>query len=117
MSNELLIEEYTRRTFDADVVRVTEKNMEALAKWCHGVVETSDGKKYIRVRVARASTDRQRQAFVGDYVINALGSFRVYTTPGFERAFEPRRKGKVEQKDNGQDYGTYPGYESMEVGT
>lgn len=96
------VEQYSRRPFDVDAVRVTEENMEEVAKWCSGDVRTAKrGKKdvkYIKVRVFKALDERQSQAFVGDWVLYAGTGYKVYMNPAFERSFEAKQSSIPEQR-------------------
>lgn len=89
----LEVQQFTRRTFEVDAVRVTEENIEEVAKWCQGDVRTlKRGKqnlKYVKVRVQLPRDDRQTQAFVGDWVLYAGKGFKVYTDKAFESSFAP----------------------------
>lgn len=85
---------YARKTFYVDAVPVTEENMEDVAKWCDGTIETSSaaggatGERYIKVRVHRPLTERQSKAFVGDWVLYAGTGYKVYTPVAFSKSFE-----------------------------
>lgn len=80
---------YVRKPFEVEAVGVTEENLEALADWCHSEVRTEDdGRKYVKVRVARAMNERQTKAFPGDWILYAGTGFKVYTDKAFERTFE-----------------------------
>lgn len=80
---------YRRKTFFVTAVQVTEENMKDVADWCAGkVVHTASDKKFIKVDVKRALSPRQKQAFVGDWVLSNGKGFKVYTKSAFERNFE-----------------------------
>jgi hypothetical protein len=90
----LQIEEYVRKPFVVQVVRVTERNMPQVARWCGGEVKAlgeHDGRTgpYIQVNVNRPLFPRQTQAFVGDWVLyTPSGGFKVYTDKAFNASFE-----------------------------
>lgn len=85
---------FARKPFYVDAVQVTAENMEAVAEWCMGDVQTTvkpEGaaeEQYIKVRVHRPLTERQTKAFVGDWVLYAGTGFKVYTPRAFEKSFE-----------------------------
>lgn len=82
---------FARRPFYVDAVRVTQANMEEVAEWCNGKIQTQgeDEAPYISIKVYRPLNDRQTQAFVGDWVL-LYGStgFKVYTPKAFDKSFE-----------------------------
>lgn len=90
----LKIEQYQRKSYDVDVVQVTEENMEEVAKWCQGDVRTlksrGEEKRYVKVRVFQPKGERQTQAFVGDRVLYAGTGYKVFTENAFQRSFEPK---------------------------
>ena len=86
---------FARKPFYVDAVQVTLDNMEEVASWCRGDVrkaENSEGDKtlvpYIKVRVHRPLTERQTQAFAGDWILYAGTGYKVYTQKAFEKSFE-----------------------------
>lgn len=84
---------FARKPFYVDAVQVTAENMKDVAKWCQGDVRTMDlfeGKAhlpYIKVRVHQPLTDRQTQAYVGDWILSARTGFKVYRNLAFEKNF------------------------------
>ena len=96
----LSIRKFTRRTFDVDAVRVTERNLDAVAAWCNGKiitvkesVESTDGesssvsRRHISVEVARPLSRSQTEAHVGDWVLYASKGFKVYGNRPFQKNF------------------------------
>lgn len=80
---------FARKPFYVDAVRVSEANLADVATWCEGTPEeTDDGQAYIKVKVHRPLTERQTQAFVGDWVLFAGTGFKVYTPKAFDKSFE-----------------------------
>lgn len=80
---------FARKPFYVDAVRVSEENIEEVAKWCNGDVQTDSSEGlYIKVRVHRPLTDRQTKAFIGDWVLFAGSGFKVYTPKAFDKSFE-----------------------------
>lgn len=84
------IQKFVRRPFAVRGVQVTEENMEEVASWCGGKIQYDplDAPIYIEVNVKHALNDRQRQAYVGDYVLSTKKGFKVY----LERAFHTNFK-------------------------
>lgn len=83
---------FARRPFVVDAIQVTDENLDLVAEWCMGDVRTikkrkGDDERYIKVRVHLATTERQTKAFVGDWVLYAGTSYKVYTLKAFERSF------------------------------
>lgn len=89
---------FVRKPFYVDAVRVTSANIADVAKWCGGVVRQAkpDGdivqgrvpNKYIEVPVYLPMNDRQKMAFVGDWVLFAGKGYKVYTNPAFNKTFQ-----------------------------
>ena len=81
---------YARKPFYVDAVQVTAENMEEVAKWCQGSVQLNDkdSKNFIKVRVHRPLTEKQTEAYVGDWVLYAGTGYKVYTDKAFHNSFE-----------------------------
>ncbi len=80
---------FARKPFYVDAVRVSEANIAEVAVWAEGSVEkTDDGQTYVTVKVHRPLTERQTQAFIGDWVLFAGTGFKVYTPKAFDKTFE-----------------------------
>lgn len=83
------IQKFQRKPFTVEGVRVTKANMRQVAEWCSGEIKTSGkGVKYIYVDAHRPMTERQTQAFVGDWVLFHDRAFKIYTQNAFARNFE-----------------------------
>jgi len=84
---------FARRAFYVEAVQVTLDNMSAVTEWCGGVVESMDSRNgltnYVKVPVSNPASDRQTRAFLGDWVLKAGTTFKVYTAKAFESSFEP----------------------------
>ncbi len=128
---------FQRRSFKVSAIRVTAENMDLVATWCKGEIQTLVStsaphtlpQKYIKVNVVRPQADRQTQAFIGDWVVSARG-FKVYTDQAFRATFEAIRDaqnismlGDEVLIHEDHNYGAqiasdpaYPGYESHLVG-
>lgn len=81
-------ERYTRKPFFVDAVLVTEENFEEVAKWCKGTIAEQGDQRYIKVFVKYPKTERQTQAFVGDWILK-LNGYKIYTQKAFEENFDP----------------------------
>lgn len=90
---------FSSKPFVVDAVQVTEENFDDVVEWCGGDVRTQratligDGeedKRYIKVRVSRPLSEKQSQAFVGDWVLlNSNSRYKVYTDKAFNANFDP----------------------------
>lgn len=88
------ISTFTRKPFDVEAVQVTEENMGEVAAWCGGRVQTIrvDDKdvRYIKVRVVRPMSEKQTQAYVGEWVLEVNKGHKVYTNKAFLENFIPK---------------------------
>lgn len=85
----VVTETYTRKPFEIEAVKVTEENMEDVAKWCGGEIQTTEsGKRFIKVDVTRPLSDKQTRAFAGDWTLRVKNSFKVYTNKAFVHCFD-----------------------------
>jgi hypothetical protein len=83
------IQNYRHKPTYVQAVCVTAENMAEIAEWCKGnVLNNDEMKSYVKVPVIRAINERQTEAYVGDWVLKAGTSFKVYTPKGFEKGFE-----------------------------
>lgn len=85
-------EKYARTTFYVEAVQVTAENIEDVAKWCGGELkhETRQGRRlvqYIEVEVNNPMSEKQKRAFVGNWVLKAGTGFKVYTEKAFRSCF------------------------------
>jgi hypothetical protein len=93
---------YTRVPFPVDAVQVTEENLEEIAVWTDGQVKTANrtirdengkptGQKekaeYISIETHRPLNERQKRAFVGDWVLRSESGFKIYTEKAFDSCF------------------------------
>jgi hypothetical protein len=88
MSEKLKTHKFARKPFYVDAVRVSEENIERVAEWCSGEIQTDDEGKHVKVKVHRPLTDRQTKAYIGDWVLFAGTGFKVYTPKAFDKSFE-----------------------------
>lgn len=91
---------FARKPFYVDAVRVSEANIEDVTEWCGGEIKTNDdGDKFIKVKVHRPITERQTEAYIGDWVLWAGNGFKVYTPKAFDKSFEKVRTLSKSQAD------------------
>jgi hypothetical protein len=94
------IEEFWRIPFPVKGVQVTEENMQEVANWCRGkvnveavgTVDNASPRRFIKVKVEKAITDKQTRARVGDYVLRSPSGFKVYTEQAFLKCFGQKRE-------------------------
>ena len=97
------IREFERLPFSVQAVEVTRENIKQVARWCGGQVKSEGrrgNKKYIEVDVKRALNDRQKQAYVGDWVLRAGSGYKIYTPRVFAASFREKVEHMVEVVDN-----------------
>jgi len=91
---------YARKPIYVDVVQVTAESMEEVAEWCKGLIQTNaDGEYFVKVKVHRPRSNRQTEAFVGDYILYSNTGFKVYTPKAFKKSFEKVHKLTKAQAD------------------
>lgn len=90
----MYIEQFVRKSFPVDAVRVTAENMAEVAKWCDGEIQvdtaqdnTSGNTNFIKVRVQNPLNERQTKAYVGDWVLYAGKGYKVYKDSAFRKSF------------------------------
>lgn len=82
---------YARKSFNVEAVQVTQENIEEVANWCGGQIkENRDGAPYIKIDVKRALNERQRRAYLGDWVLLRQDgdTFKVYDDKAFAKCFD-----------------------------
>lgn len=95
---------YVRKPFKVDGLQVKPDNLEEVAEWCGGEIIRSDERRpHIQVDVQNALRDRQKQAFVGDWVLKSPSGFKVYTDKAFKTTFEDDAPDR-----NEEDYSPQP---------
>ena len=99
-----LFQDYIRKPFVIGAVQITPLNINEVAEACGGEVK-HDGKKenhfsrdYIQVPVKQAINDRQRQGYVGDWIVKQGRTFKVYPDKQFQSTFEIRANGQVTER-------------------
>jgi hypothetical protein len=95
----LNIQKYQRKAFEIDAVQVTLDNMQEVAEWCGGeiVIEKLGGRliQYIKVEVLHAINERQKKAFVEDWVLKTDRGVKTYSKRAFPNNFEKTQHQKV----------------------
>lgn len=97
------IQEFERLPFTIKAVEVTAENIKQVARWCGGEIKSEGrrgNKKFILVDVKRALNDRQKQAYVGDWVLRAGSGYKVYTPKAFHESFRKKVEHMVEVTSN-----------------
>jgi hypothetical protein len=96
---ELELREYNRKTFSVRAVEVTFQNVDELAKWSKGKVDSEQtrvlGGADIDLPVLKLQgqgEDRGKElvARLGNFIVESKGRFRVYKAPQFWAAFEEK---------------------------
>lgn len=89
--------EYVRKSFNVKAEEVTYENIEAVAEWCKGRVDSESTKilggnevKLPVVILAGQGEDKGKEivARLGYFVVYSKGRFRVYKAPQFHASFE-----------------------------
>jgi hypothetical protein len=62
---------YMRVPFFVTGHRVTEENMEAVARWCEGSIIETGNRRFIRVPIANVRNVKQTEAHIGDHVLKS----------------------------------------------
>jgi hypothetical protein len=89
------VEQYTRRPVHVGAVKVTAENFFEVAEWCGGQIKpvavqvpAKASNAYILLDIPKAASQRQKEAYVGDWVIKlSTGGFQVYTAGAFHKHF------------------------------
>jgi ABC-type transporter lipoprotein component MlaA len=82
------IQTYSRTPFSIEAVRVTAENFDEVLAWCEGVQHNEPKGKYIQVPVRDPKNDRQKKAFIGDWVLLYPNrGFKSYTDSAFHKSF------------------------------
>lgn len=85
-------QKFVRKPVHVDAVRITRNNFEEVAKWCQGeILEDPHGRgsrrRYIHVRVHNPKNDRQKMAYVGDWLLYTDRGYKIYTNKAFNQSF------------------------------
>lgn len=98
--SELELEEYDRKPFSVTAVEVTLGNIEQVAEWCKGTLDTQDTKMMgttvklpvIKLKGQGKDKDRVFTANIGCFVVDHKGSFRMYKPAQFHQMFNKKRQ-------------------------
>lgn len=91
--------EFVRKSFTVKAVEVSYDNIEAVADWCRGKVDTETTKvlggneiKLPVIKFAGQGEDKGKEliARLGYFIVHSKGRFRVYKAPQFHAAFEEK---------------------------
>lgn len=93
---ELETTEYVRKVFTVRAVEVTFKNVEQIAAWCKGKVDSETTRllgndtELPVIKLQGQGEDRGKElvARLGYFIVEAKGRFRVYKAPQFHATFE-----------------------------
>jgi hypothetical protein len=111
--------EYARRPFNVKAEEVTYENIEAVATWCKGRIDSESTKVFgggeVKLPVIKfpgQGEDRGKElvARLGYFVVYSKGRFRVYKAPQFHAAFEKKVEtvdGVIDGKTNYDAMTTY----------
>ncbi len=89
------IEQFVRKEFPVEGVRVTAENMEEVAKWAGGTIHRKPASKahpsalYIHIDVVQPRNVGQTMAFAGNWVLKLGTGFKIYTDTAFQNTFRP----------------------------
>lgn len=116
-------QKYQRKTFFIDAVQVDLDNMEEVAEWCGGeiILDNNGGRlvQHIRIDVEHAINERQKKAFVNDWVLKMGAGFKCYSKRAFPNNFEPVKNGVTAEElaqsyeKNFESYGLGPSQEPL----
>ena len=86
-------ETFARRPFLVEAVRVSSTNMTEAAEWCGGEIRSEKrGNRTVQhiyvEGIPNAKSDRQKKAYVGDFLLMYGKGFKIYTPKAFDDCFE-----------------------------
>jgi len=89
----ITMKKFVRKPLYVEAVRITRDNFEEMATYCQGDIRfdpkgKGSRKKYIHVRVHNPKNERQKTAFVGDWLLYTETGYKVYTNKAFNLAFD-----------------------------
>jgi hypothetical protein len=90
------IRQFTRKPFFVSAVQVTLQNIDEVAAWCKGTIEyvsmrmlgTETPLPVIRIQGVGDNRGKEFTAFLGYYVVDHKGNFRVYKPAQLESTFD-----------------------------
>ena len=86
------ITKFARKSFQVEGVQVTAENINEVAEWCGGDIRYRRGNKtpedmYIYVNVVRPLNERQKRAYLGNWVLKSDRGWKVFTENAFNESF------------------------------
>lgn len=74
-------------------VQVTAENMGEISVWCSGKITKKSGKDgeietFIKVQTRRPLNKKQTEAYIGDWVLQWEGGFKIYTDQALAKNFQ-----------------------------
>lgn len=82
---------FMRKPFIVTGYKVTEEDMDAIARWCEGHVIRDTERPFVRVPVDRPTNKKQTEAYIGTWVLLSTErpekSFKVYTQTWLNKNF------------------------------
>jgi hypothetical protein len=96
-------QEYRRKSFSVNAVEVTLQNFEEVAEWCKGEVAYESVKMMgaetklpvVKIKGQGDNRGREFKAYLGCFIIELKGSFRVYKPTQFWNSFEIPKAGGI----------------------
>lgn len=90
--NKVELTSYVRKPFPVDAIRVSSENFDEVAELTGGNVQhglkSGRAVKFIEVPVKKVLDVKQKHAYVGDWVLQYQGGWKVYTHRAFRDSFE-----------------------------
>lgn len=88
---------FVRHPLFVDAVRIEEdKQLDELAKWCGGRIRQGDPRgqleRYIFLNVHTPLNERQKMAFVGDWILKTEKGFKFFQDEAFNKQFVPAKE-------------------------
>lgn len=98
--SKLELKEFERKPFAVDAVEVTLENIEEVATWCKGTLDSQETKMLgttVRLPVIKLQgqgKDKEKvfTVNIGCFVVDHKGSFRMYKPAQFHQMFQEKRK-------------------------
>lgn len=89
---------FARKSFQVEGVQVTAENINEVAEWCGGDIRYRRNSKspedmYIRVNVTRPLNERQKRAYLGNWVLKSDRGWKVFTENAFHASFDEVKEG------------------------
>lgn len=91
---EIKTKQFVRKPIFVEGLRVTAKNFDRIKVWAGGEERLDEDKasgttkKYIRIDTQHAKNERQRKAFIGDWVLKTDKGLKIYSNYAFHKSFD-----------------------------